>query len=107
VHAPGTLQLWFAKLGKVFSEAWGQVVRPAGRTGSSTAPQGLLLSNGAMKPPCLTPQTIYFRPLHNLRKRRRHQMAPGDVNKSDNGACVRASKGQTGLEDVDIMAYDE
>ena len=36
VHAPGTLHLWWAKLGKVFAEAWGQALAPDGRTGSST-----------------------------------------------------------------------
>ena len=107
MHAPGTLQLWCVKLGKVFAEAWGQLVAPAGRTGSSRPLQGLLLSNGAMKPQCLKPQTVCFGPIHNHSERRRHQMAPGDVSKSDNGACVRASKEETGLKDVDIAALDE
>jgi hypothetical protein len=34
-------------------------------------------------------------------------MAPGDVSKSDKGACVRASKEETGLKDVDIAALNE
>lgn len=55
VHASGTLQMWWDKLGKVFAEAWGEVVVPAGRTGSSTPFQGLFLPNGAMKPHVLPP----------------------------------------------------
>jgi hypothetical protein len=38
--------MWWDKLGKVFAEAWGEVVVPAGRTGSSTPFQGLFLPNG-------------------------------------------------------------
>mgnify|MGYP001807826371 CR=1 FL=1 len=58
VHATGTLQLWLGKLGKVIAEAWGQVVAPAGRTGSSTPFQGRLLPNAPRKTPCLAAQNI-------------------------------------------------
>jgi hypothetical protein len=99
--------VWWAKLEKVFAEAWGQAVAPDGRIGSSTPLQGLLLSNGAIKPQCLTPQTVSFANIHKLSELRRHQRAPDDVHKSEKGACVKVSRGRTAVKTVERIASDK
>jgi hypothetical protein len=87
VHAAGTLQLWWDKLGKVFAGAWGQLAACAGRKGSSRSFGGLFLSNDAINPPVLPPKTNCFEMTYKLSERRRHQRAPQDVIKSENCMC--------------------